>query len=53
MLDQGAGLIVWFFFSFLICCISRLHIPDFVRFLYDGPVHCCKVEKRSKTYDCM
>ena len=53
MLDHGASLIVCFYFLFPIRYIPQLDIPDFVRFLYDGPLHCYKVEKRSTTYDCM
>lgn len=53
VLDNGVRLIVCVSFSFPICCISRLNIPCSVRFRYDGPPHCRKVEKRFRTYDCM
>ena len=34
-------------------CDPWLDILDSVRFLCNGPLHCRKVEKRSRTYDCM
>ena len=40
---------VFLFFSFSIHCISWLDIPDFVHFVFDGPLHCRKVEKRFQT----
>ena len=47
VLDHGAGLQVCF--SLLLHYISRLDIPDFVHFVFDGPLHCRKVEKRFQT----
>ena len=49
------GLACWcvFSFSFLICYISRLDIPNSVPFMFDGPLHCRKVEKRSRLHACM
>ena len=47
VLDHGAGLQVCF--SLLFHHISRLDIPDFVHFVFDGPLHCRKVEKRFQT----
>ena len=36
-------------FSFPLHYISQLDIPDSVHFMFDGPLHCCKVEKRFQT----
>ena len=47
VLDHGAGLQVCF--SFLLHYVSRLDIPDFVHFVFDGPLHCRKVEQRFQT----
>ena len=41
------------FFFFFIHYISWLDIPDFVHFVFDGPLHCRKVEQRSRLHDCM
>ena len=49
VLDHGAGLMVCFSFPFYIHYISRLDIPDFVHFVFDGPLHCCKVEQEVQT----
>ena len=48
VLDHGAGL-VCFSFSFRIHYLSWLDIPDFVHFVFDGPLHCRKVEQRFQT----
>ena len=53
VLDHGAGLMVCFSFPFFIHYISRLDIPDIVHFMFDGPLHCRKVGKRSRLHDCM
>ena len=53
MLDHGAGLTVCFSFSFLIHYISWLDIPNIVHFVFDGPLHCRKVGKRSRFHDCI
>ena len=53
VLDHGAGLMVCLFFSLLIRYISRLDIPNSVHFVFDGPLHCRKVEKRSRLHACM
>ena len=53
VLDHGAGLMVCFSFPFLIHYISRLDIPKFVHFVFDGPLHCHKVGKRSRLHDYM
>ena len=47
VLDHGAGLQVCF--SFPLHYVSRLDIPDFVHFVFDGPLHCRKVEQRFQT----
>ena len=47
VLDHGAGLEVCF--SFPLHYVSRLDIPDFVHFVFDGPLHCRKVEQRFQT----
>ena len=51
MLDHGAGLQVCF--SFPLHYISRLDILDSIDFVFDGPLHCRKVGKRSRLHDCM
>ena len=53
VLDHGAGLTVCFYFSFLTHYITRLDLPDIVHFVFDGPLHCHKVGKRSRLHDCM
>ena len=53
VLDHGAGLMVCFSFPFLIHYISQLDIPDFVHFVFNGPLHFHKVGKRSRLHDCM
>ena len=40
---------VFLFSPFSIHCISWLDIPDFVHFVFDGPLHCRKVEQRFQT----
>ena len=44
---------VCFPFPFLIHYISRLDIPNIVHFVFDAPLHCRKVGKRSRFHDCM
>ena len=53
VLDHGAGLMVCFSFHFLIHYIYWLDILDFVHFVFDGPLHCRKVEKTSGLHNCM
>ena len=53
VLDHGAGWMMCFSFPFFIHYISRFDKPDFVHFVFDGPLHCRKVGKRSRIHDCM
>lgn len=44
---------LFFSFPFLIHSISWLDILDFVHFVFDGHLHCCKVGKMSRLHDCI